>query len=60
MGNIFGSVIAAIIMQHDDFKAAEAKPELRGDLGMCDGSRLNPERRSHGRPFVFSKRANRI
>jgi acid phosphatase (class A) len=36
MGKIAGSVIAAIIMQHDDFKAefAEAKAELRGDLGM--------------------------
>jgi acid phosphatase (class A) len=36
MGKVSGSVIAAIIMQHDDFKAefAEAKEELRGDLGM--------------------------
>jgi acid phosphatase (class A) len=35
-GKIAGSVIAAIIMQHDDFKAefAEAKSELRADLGM--------------------------
>jgi len=36
MGKVSGSVIAVIIMQHDDFKAefAEAKAELRGDLGM--------------------------
>jgi acid phosphatase (class A) len=36
MGKISGSVIAAIIMQHDDFKAefTEAKAELRADLGM--------------------------
>lgn len=36
MGKIAGSVIAAVIMQRDDFKAefAEAKTELRADLGM--------------------------
>jgi acid phosphatase (class A) len=36
MGKISGSVIAAIIMQHDDFKAeyAEARAELRAALGM--------------------------
>ena len=36
MGKIAGSVIAAIIMQRDDFKTefAEAKSELRADLGM--------------------------
>jgi acid phosphatase (class A) len=36
VGKVSGSVIAAIVMQHDDFKTefAEAKAELRGDLGM--------------------------
>jgi acid phosphatase (class A) len=36
MGRIAGSVIAAIIMQRDDFKAefAEAKAKLRNGLGM--------------------------
>lgn len=36
MGKIAGSVIAAIVMERPDFKAefAEAKAELRGDLGM--------------------------
>lgn len=36
MGKISGSVIAAIIMQREDFKTefAEAKSELRADLGM--------------------------
>jgi len=35
-GKIAGSVIAAIIMQRDDFKSefAQAKSELRADLGM--------------------------
>ena len=36
VGKIAGSVIAAIIMQREDFKTefAEAKSELRADLGM--------------------------
>jgi acid phosphatase (class A) len=36
MGRISGSVIAAIIMKHDDFKAEyePAKAELRAALGL--------------------------